>query len=66
MSKKKKSKAKKSKAKNRLRKRDTTIEASFRGEVNTREQKIPDRKIYNRKAARAATRQKKFKGESDE
>ena len=51
MAKKSKNKNKKrsSMARKRTRARDKTIEAAFRGEVNTREKKIPEKKIYSRK-----------------
>jgi len=59
--KKNKQKNKKSaKARARVRARDKTIEAAFRGEVNTKEKVIPEKKIYSRKK-----KHKTSKGDQD-
>jgi hypothetical protein len=40
-------------SKAKIRARDKTILAAFRGEANTREKRIPEKKIYSRKKIRA-------------
>ena len=45
----KKSRQRSAASRKRVRARDKAIEAAFRGEVNTREKKIPEKKIYSRK-----------------
>lgn len=51
-----KTKKRSAKARKRTRARDKTIEAAFKGEVNMREKKVPNKRIYSRKSDRAYAR----------